>query len=132
MHFKRAEKLRIIYVGSLAKGSTSLHRYQSLKKLDRLYVDKKVIHIILDNYIIHSSKIAQRAVEKFHGRIVLRFLPPYCSNDNKIERCVWRDLHANVTRNHKCQDMDELMREVRKYLARVNRSAAARRRGKAA
>jgi len=103
-----------------------------LKKLDRHYVDKKVIHIILDNYIIHSSKITQRVVEKFNGDIVLHFLPPYCPDDNKIERCVWRELHANVTRNHRCRDMDELMREIRRYLARLNRSAAAKRRRKVA
>jgi hypothetical protein len=103
-----------------------------LRKLDRHYADKKVIHIILDNYIIHSSKITQRAVEKFNGSIVLHFLPPYCPDDNKIERCVWRELHANVIRNHRCQDMGELMREVRGYLARVNRSAAVKRRRKVA
>lgn len=103
-----------------------------LKKLDRYYTDKKVIHIILDNYTIHSSKITQRAVEKFNGRIVLHFLPPYCPDDNKIERCVWRELHANVTRNHKCRNMDELMREARGYLARRNRAAAAKRRRKVA
>ncbi len=98
----------------------------------RHYVDKKVIHIILDNYIIHSSKITQKAVEKFNGRIVLHFLPPYYPDDNKIERCVWRELHANVTRNHRCRNMDELMREIRRYLARLNRSAAAKRRRKVA
>ncbi len=52
-----------------------------LRKLDRHYADKKVIHIILDNYIIHSSKITQRAVEKFNGSIVLHFLPPYCPEE---------------------------------------------------
>jgi len=48
----------------------------------------------------------------------------YCS-DNMIERCFWRDLHANVTRNHKCQNIDEPIREVRRHRAKVNRSAAA-------
>jgi transposase len=121
---------RVIWVDSDRKRSALF--IELLKKLDRLYGDKKVIHIILDNYIIHSSKITQRAVEKFKGRIMLHFLPPYCPDDNKIERSVWRDLHANVTRNHKCQNMDELMREVRRHLAKVNRAAAARRRAKAA
>jgi transposase len=54
------------------------------------------------------------------GRVVLHFLPPYCPDDNRIER-VWLDLHANVTRNHRCQDMQELMREVTAYLAGRNR-----------
>ena len=86
----------------------------------------------LDNYIIHSSKTTRRAVEKFNGGIVLHFLPPYCPDDNNIERCVWRELLANVTRNHRCRDMDELMREIRRYLARLNRPTAAKRRRKVA
>jgi len=57
-----------------------------LKKLNRLYADVKVIHIILDNYVIHTSNITQKAIEKFNGKIVLHFLPPYCPDDNKIER----------------------------------------------
>jgi transposase len=121
---------RVIWVDSNRKRSALF--IELLKKLDRLHGDKKVIHIILDNYIIHSSKITQKAVVQFKGRIVLHFLPPYCPDDNKIERCVWRDLHANVTRNHTCRDMDELMREVRRYLAKVNRSTAAKRRREAA
>jgi transposase len=103
-----------------------------LKKLNRLYADKKVIHIILDNYVIHTSKITKRAVEKFGCKIVLHFLLPYYPDDNKIERCVWREMHANVTRNHKCRNMDELMREVCRYLARRNRAVAAIRRRKVA
>lgn len=95
-----------------------------LKKLDRVYASCRAIHVILDNYVIHTSGITQRAVESFGGRIVLHFLPPYCPNENKIERNLWRNLHANVTRNHKCRTMAELMGEVRLYLAAVNRAAA--------
>jgi len=87
---------------------------------------------LAEGYIFSDASPNTSAVEKFNGRIVLHFLPPYCPDDNKIERCVWRELHANVTRNHKCQDMDELIHEVRRYLARLNRSVAAKRRLKAA
>ena len=103
-----------------------------LKKLNRLYADKKVIHIILDNYVIHTSRITRKAVEKFNGRIVLHFLPPYCPDDNKIERGVWRELHANVTRNHRCQNMAELLHEVRRCLVKRNRSMAVTRKRKVA
>ena len=61
--------------------------------------ERPVIHVILDNYRIHDSKIVQAALAGWGGRIRLHFLPPYCPNDNKIER-VWQDLHVNVTRNH--------------------------------
>jgi hypothetical protein len=33
---------------------------------------------------------------------------------------VWLDLHANVTRNRRCADIDELMAEVSAYLAARN------------
>src|SRR5688572_4513373 len=50
----------------------------------------KRIHLILDNYIIHSSKITQRFLAKYEGRVVLHFLPPYCPDHNRIER-IWQD-----------------------------------------
>jgi transposase len=83
----------------------------------------KVIHVILDNYRIHDSKITQAALRSYGGRIRLHFLPPYCPNENRIER-VWEDLHANVTRNHNCGDIDTLMVEVREYLWHRNRYLA--------
>jgi transposase len=45
----------------------------------------------------------------------LHFLPPYCPDYNRIER-IWKDLHDNVTRNHTCRSMRELLREVIAYL----------------
>jgi len=91
-----------------------------LDQLLQTYAEAPVIHVILDNYRIHDSKIVQAALRGWGGRIQLHFLPPYCPNDNKIER-VWQDLHANVTRNHTCPDMTALMREVRYYLRKRNR-----------
>jgi transposase len=84
------------------------------------------IHLVLDNYRIHDSKIVQAALQGyFKGRIKLHFLPPYCPNNNKIER-VWLDLHANVTRNHTCKTMNRLMQKVREYLQRRNRGSYCR------
>lgn len=91
-----------------------------LKKLTVVYARAKVIHVILDNYGIHSSNIIGIALAHFARRVRLHFLPPYCPDYNRIER-VWQDLHANVTRNHQCAGMTELMREVRYYLQKRNR-----------
>jgi transposase len=91
-----------------------------LRKLPEVYPQAKVIHVVLDNYRVHSSRISQAAVAELGGRVVLHFLPPYCPDDNRIER-VWLDLHANVTRNHRCGGMDELMRQVVAYLMARNR-----------
>lgn len=88
--------------------------------LTKVYAQAKVIHVILDNYGIHSSNIIGVALANFASRVRLHFLPPYCPDHNAIER-VWKDLHANVTRNHTCATMMELMAEVRYYLHKRNR-----------
>ena len=53
-----------------------------------------------------------------HGhRLRLHFLPPYCPNENRIER-LWLDLHANVTRNHQQKSIRALTGRVPRYLGR--------------
>jgi transposase len=91
-----------------------------LKRLTLVYARAKRIHVILDNYGIHSSNIIAIALAHFARRVWLHFLPPYCPDYNRIER-VWQDLHAHVTRNHQCPNMAALMREVRYYLRKRNR-----------
>lgn len=75
----------------------------------------KVIHLIVDNYITHTSKITQKAVDSKKGKVQLHFLPPYCPKHNPIER-LWRDLHARVTRNHQCKTIRKLMVNVTRFL----------------
>jgi len=93
-----------------------------LNRLSERYSRTKVIHVILDNCRIHHSQITREAVKAFGGRIVFHFLPPYCPQENKIER-FWQDLHAEVTRNHRCDSLAELMRNVRRFMNRRNRRA---------
>lgn len=75
----------------------------------------KCLHLIVDNYCIHSAHATRRLLEELGGRIVLHFLPPYCPDANRIER-VWQDLHANVTRNHRCKTLKRLLTNARSYL----------------
>ena len=91
-----------------------------IAQLDALaedYPDARRIHVVLDNYRIHSSKIVQKALARYDGQFALHFLPPYCPNHNKIER-LWKDLHDAVTRNHQCGTMVTLMRNVRNFIRR--------------
>ena len=83
----------------------------------RDYPQAKCIHVILDNFRIHDSQKARLAVAALKGKVKLHPLPPYCPDHNAIER-VWKDLHDNVTRNHRCKAMQELMTEVYAYLQR--------------
>jgi transposase len=97
-----------------------------LKKLLDEYEGKGVVHVILDNYAVHASRRTKRWLAEHGHKFRLHFLPPYCPDDNRIERKVWREMHANVTRNHECRSIDELMNEVTLYLMRHNRAAKLR------
>lgn len=86
-----------------------------LTGLPGLFPDARVIHLVVDNYIIHKSKRTLAALAKLKGRVVLHFLPPYSPDHNPIEG-LWKELHANVTRNHDAKDIDELMARVDAFL----------------
>lgn len=86
-----------------------------LWKLIKVYPRANRIHVILDNYRIHDSGRTRLALASLQGQVELHFLPPYCPDHNRIER-VWKDLHDNVTRNHRCPTMSVLMVEVEAYL----------------
>ena len=79
------------------------------------YPTARKIHVILDNFRIHDSRITQQALAGYEGRIVFHFLPPYCPNENAIER-LWLDLHAEATRNHSHATMDSLMDDVWRFI----------------
>jgi transposase len=110
---------RLTWVEAESKNS-QLFILQLWQLVGRDYPNTKRIHLILDNYRIHSSVQTKAALARLDGRIVLHFLPPYCPDHNRIER-VWRDLHDNVTRNHQCRSMKELMTEVLHWLKKRDR-----------
>ena len=91
-----------------------------LRKLDADFPEAHQIHLIVDNYCIHSSKLTERVLVELNNRVVLHFLPPYCPDANRIER-VWQDLHANVTRNHTCRTMRELLDNAKRFLEAYRR-----------
>ena len=110
---------RLTWVEADQKNS-QLFILQLWQLVGRDYPQAKRIHLILDNYRIHSSLQVQAALARLDGRVVLHFLPPYCPDHNRIER-TWRDLHDNVTRNHQCRTMKELMTEVHWWLKKRDR-----------
>jgi transposase len=88
-----------------------------LGKLRQHHPRARRIHLVLDNYGIHSSRRVQQYLGEHGGRFQLHFLPPYCPEHNAIER-LWREVHANVTRNHRHNTIDDLMQRVSWYLRR--------------
>ncbi|WP_437731810.1 IS630 family transposase [Sorangium sp. So ce1335] len=93
-----ARKSSDLFIAALA---TLLRRYRRYRRL----------HVIVDNFGIHTSKKTRAFVEAAGGKLVLHFLPPYAPQYNRIER-VWKQVHDNVTRNHRCASIDQLVEEV--------------------
>jgi putative transposase len=68
----------------------------------------KKIHVICDSAKCHTSDDVAVYLWKHRDRIELHFLPKYSPDCNPIER-VWWNLHDRITRNHRCETMEELL-----------------------
>jgi transposase len=82
-----------------------------LDELRRRYRCYRRIHVICDNATFHKPqgcKKVQEYLAKWGHRIVLHFLPTYAPETNPIER-VWWHLHEEITRNHRCRNIEELL-----------------------
>lgn len=108
-----AEGENLVWVRGERKDSALFIKF--LREIDRAYPQVARIHLILDNYCIHKSKATCQELDALHGRIELHFLPPYCPQENKME-LQWLHLHRNVTCNHQCRELAELMARAENYL----------------
>ena len=95
-----------------------------LQRLRVRYAHAAVIHVVLDNFKIHSSRQTQQWLAEHGQKFRLHFLPPYDPDDNRIERKLWREMHANVTVNHDREDIDTLCHDVVHYMMAQNRAVA--------
>ena len=86
-----------------------------LDELRRRLRRYKKIHVILDNAKFHESWPVAEFLYKHGDRVVLHFLPKYAPECNPIER-VWWHLHDEITRNHRCKDIDGLLDRVFRWL----------------
>jgi putative transposase len=93
-----------------------------LKHLDdlrrRLRRSKK-IHVICDNAGFHTSQAVIEYLWKWEGRIEVHLLPSSSPDYNPIER-VWWHLREEITRDHRCQDLGELVGRVFAWLEERN------------
>jgi transposase len=82
-----------------------------LDELRRTFRRHRVIHVICDNAAFHRPDRCRKVrqyLEQWGHRVRLHFLPAYAPETNPIER-VWWHLHEEVTRNHRCRDIEQLI-----------------------
>ena len=69
------------------------------------------IHVICDNAKFHNCRAVADYLARWGHRIELHYLPKYAPETNPIER-VWWHLRETITRNHRCQSLEELLRQT--------------------
>ncbi|MCI0355324.1 MAG: IS630 family transposase [Acidobacteria bacterium] len=98
----------IVTEGVKRDGELFVRHLEDLRRRLRRY---RVIHVICDNARFHVAARCRRVQEylkQWGHRIRLHYLPTYAPETNPIER-LWWHLHEEVTRNHKCQTLEELL-----------------------
>jgi transposase len=92
--------------GGRRDGALFVAHLHELRRRLRRY---KRVHVICDNAGFHTDCWAVwEFVAKYGERVVLHFLPKYAPDCNPIER-VWWVLHEQITRNHQCKNLQELV-----------------------
>ncbi|HXG13299.1 MAG TPA: IS630 family transposase [Gemmataceae bacterium] len=107
MHWRTGE-LILSEPGCQRNADLFLRHLDDLRRRFRRY---RRIHVICDNAIFHRPERCRKVREylaQWGDRIVLHFLPTYAPETNPIER-VWWHLHEEITRNHRCRDIEELL-----------------------
>ncbi|MDR2510719.1 MAG: IS630 family transposase [Spirochaetaceae bacterium] len=109
--------------GMMNKTHNSKDFISFLKKLDRECCAGKVLHIILDNYSAHKSKVtnAYLSQEKIKDRFVLHFIPTHSSWLNMVERW-FAEITNKRIRRESWQSVGQLVKAIRDYIKAWNKS----------
>jgi len=93
--------------------------------LERLLVERyptgRVV-LVLDNASIHKSTVSLAALSLFEQRVMVFWLPPYCSTLNLIER-FWRHLKDQVCVDTLYPCIQQLTSSVERELSAQNNPA---------
>lgn len=82
-----------------------LEHLDDLRRSLRCY---RVIHVICDHAKAHDCRKVEAYLAHWGDRVKIHYLPKYAPECNPIER-VWWHLHEEITRNHRCPDMEDLL-----------------------
>jgi transposase len=86
-----------------------------LEELARRLRRYRVIHVVWDNARIHKCAAVNQVLARHAGRLRVHALPTYAPKCNPIER-VWWHLREEITRNHQCKTLGELIELVLGWL----------------
>jgi transposase len=101
----RTGKLLVSEPGMRRNAKLFVAHLDDLRRRLRCY---RLIHVICDNARFHDCRLVTEYLARWGHRIAIHFLPAYAPQTNPIER-VWWHLHEEITRNHRCRSIEELV-----------------------
>jgi len=101
----RTGKLLVSEPGTRRNAELFVRHLDELRQRLRCY---RHIHVICDNAKFHDCRLVWDFLARWGHRITIHFLPKYAPKTNPIER-VWWHLHEEITRNHRCHSIEELL-----------------------
>ncbi len=107
----------IVWTTARTKNSASFIRFLE-ELLVHQYPDRRVV-LVLDNAAYHKSASALAALSLFEHRVLVIWLPPYCSDLNPIE-LFWRYLKDHACANKLQDNMDEVVKAAEKLMTAQN------------
>jgi transposase len=87
--------------------------------LVKQYPKKRVV-LVMDNAAYHKSASALAALSLFEHRVMIFWLPPYCSELNPIE-LFWRYLKDHACANKLQDNIEEVVKAAEKIMTVQNR-----------
>ena len=112
----RTGTLLVSQPGKRRNSELFLEHLDDLRRSLRSY---RKIHVICDNAAFHQSRVVRQYLDRWRDRIEIHFLPKYAPESNPVER-VWWHFHETITRNHRCQSLQELLDQSYQWFEQAN------------
>jgi putative transposase len=105
--------------GDRGQGRNAALFVRHLDELRRRLRRYRVIHVLCDNAKAHDCKRVADYLAEHGDRVKVHYLPRRAPECNPIER-IWWHLHDEITRNHRCTTMQQLLDLVLTWLESRN------------
>jgi transposase len=108
-------------IGECKQRHTASEYISFLKKIDKGYTKKAVLHIIADNYATHKTPEVKKYLESRQGRFVEHFIPTHSSWLNLVERW-FAEITNKRIRRESWSSVRSLEQAIMDYIKHWNKS----------
>jgi transposase/DNA-binding XRE family transcriptional regulator len=108
-------------IGDCNETHTANDFIQFLKKVDKAYTPKKVLHIVADNLSAHKTKAVYEYLESVAGRFVMHFIPTHSSWLSLVERW-FSEITNKQIRRGSYESVTQLTKAIKEFIKAWNKS----------